>query len=434
MNDKKTKVFIRPAGGGVDPAAEAIFSAAGLQKRIAAAQEIYIKVNGIDFKPYCYTAPEVLESVIKRCRDAGARRVFVMENCTQSNFTRLVFKETGYTALCRRLGAKPLFLDEMPHARVRLPNMDDEVRIPRVVMKIADDPESFLYINVPKLKCHSMSTVTVGVKNQLGFVHQQDRIRDHNHRLHRKIADVYHVIRPAFTLVDALTAVFYGHYPPQGALGECLVRLDLLFGGEDTLAVDAVGARLLGYGVDEVEHLRLLREDGAGCGNLEDIEIDGPFNPPAEPYPFDIMNRFPPDVTIVRGAEMCCREGCRKNTETLLQTLYLDFGGGGGFAIVMGKGCDPAGVDALDMPVLLAGMCATDEHLDRLRRAGKKVYASYGCNNLARTAECLTKLSGVSFMRMMPHPYSSIYHLLAARLRRTHARLPGPLALLGIVK
>lgn len=431
---KKTKVFIRPTGGCIEPAVDSIFSAAGIEKRITAAREVYIKPNGIDFKPYCYTAPEVLEAVIKRCKDAGARRVFVMENCTQSNFTRLVFRETGYTALCRRSGTRALFLDEMPHVRARLPNFDYEVRMPRVVMKIAEDPESRFYINVPKLKCHSMSTVTLGVKNQFGFVHQRDRIRDHNHRLHRKVADVYHVVRPAFTLIDATLAVFYGHYPPQGAEAECLDRLDLLLGGEDTLAVDAVGARLLGYGVDEVEHLRLVREDGAGCGNLEEIEVDGPFDPPDKPYPFDILNRFPPDVTILRGAEMCCREGCRKNTETLLQTLYLDYGGGGGFAIVMGKGCDAAEVDAQPGPLLLAGMCATEEHLERLRKAGKKVYSSYGCNNLARTAECLTTLSGVSFLQMLPHPYSSLYHLLVARLRRTHARLPSPLALFGLVR
>lgn len=35
-----------------------------------------------------------------------------MENSTQCNFTRLVFEITGYADICRKTGARPIYLDE----------------------------------------------------------------------------------------------------------------------------------------------------------------------------------------------------------------------------------------------------------------------------------------------------------------------------------
>jgi uncharacterized protein (DUF362 family) len=70
--------------------------------------ECYVKVNAIDFKPYCFTSLQVTGEVIDYCRRAGAERVFLMENATQGNFTRLVFEVAGYRKLAEEHGAEPL--------------------------------------------------------------------------------------------------------------------------------------------------------------------------------------------------------------------------------------------------------------------------------------------------------------------------------------
>jgi len=59
---------------------------------------------------------------------------------------------------------------------------------------------------------------------------------------------------------------------PITAFQDKLVKkLDLLVGGRDTLAVDIVGARILGYQIDEVPHLRLAFERGLGEGDSTKI-------------------------------------------------------------------------------------------------------------------------------------------------------------------
>lgn len=391
-------------------------------------REVYVKVNGIDFKPYVYTSKEVAGAVIDYCNKAGAEKVFLMENSTQSNFTRLVFHVTGLDRVASERGAVPLYLDEGRQVKVELPHMGYDVKVSERVKHIIDSRGEVCYINVPRLKTHCMTVMTAGLKNQYGLVAHRDRSSDHNWRLHRKLADIYSVVRPDFTLVDGTVATIYGHYPPEALHKECLVPLNILVGGRDTVAVDAVCARILGYGVEEVGHLREASEMGLGCADLDHIEVKGePLERFKERYPYRLYDAFPHDVKVIRGSERSCVEGCDANTMALMQVLYLDFGGKGGFTIVMGKGHDPEEIDSIQGRVFISGACAYDETASRLmKRLGKKnVFYTRECNDLAGTTGALNKLMKVSPLRMVPiNPVKSVSLLLKAKLNRTTARIP----------
>lgn len=391
-------------------------------------EAVYIKVNGIDFKPYTYTSIEVTGAVIDYCREAGAREVYVMENSTQSNFTRLVLHVAGFEGMTDRHPAELLYLDEGRQARIGLPRMGYDVRVSKHVKRIIDDRDSVCYFNLPRLKTHSMTVLTCGIKNQYGLIAQEDRSPDHNWRLHRKIADIYSVIQPDFTVVDGTVATAYGHYPPRALHKKALVPFNILVGGPDTLAVDTVCARILGYDVDEVGHLREARDMGLGCADLDRIEVAGEtLDRFTERYPYELYDAFPPDVEVIKGRERNCLEGCRANTLALLQVLYLDFDGKGGFTIVMGKGHDREVIDSIEGRVFIAGPCAYDEVGRKLtRRLGKKnVFFSRECNDLASITGGLTRLMKVSPLSMVPlSPLKSIELLTRAKLHRTTARIP----------
>jgi len=423
--DNRCTVAARSTGPGLANAVRGVFDAT-LAPSLLRGADVFVKVNGIDFKPFSYTDPEVLDAALAAIRDSGARSVSVMENCTQGNFTRLVFRETGFAAVCRRHGARRLYLDEGRSVPVMLETMGYEVGVNSRIAHLARDPGSAVYVNIPKLKTHSMSTVTLGIKNQLGLIDQQDRIRDHNFRLHAKLVDIFRLFRPTLTLVDAVHAVYNGHYPAEAHLDRCVERLDIVVGGTDTLAVDTVAAGILGYSADEVEHLRLAREAGLGCGDRERITVDGALPEPARRYNCDILMDFPEDVAILRGTERCCKEGCRKNTETLIQTLYRDYGGRGGFTVIMGKGFDRERIARIEGPVHVAGTCAIDETMDILEaRPGRALLtSSHGCNNLAATIDAVTAHMRVSVIGMAPHPLASTMLLLAAKMRGSRARVP----------
>jgi len=390
--------------------------------------KLFIKPNGIHFAPYTHTAPQALAALLAYLRQHGYQRLFVMENCTHGNFTRLVFKVTGYDRICRRYGARPLYLDEGGTATVTLPGETKPVQIPRLIYdELIAHKENNRYLAFPKLKTHSMTTVTLGVKNQMGLLVQRDRMREHHFGLHERLTRIYRFIRPDFTLIEGLTATIHGHFPATANLDECLVRLNVLIGGRDTVAVDAVGARVLGYDPQEVEHLRLAAAAGLGCADLARIEVVGDLGRFQTRYPHTLLRRFPPGVTIVQGQERACIEGCRGNTECVLEMLGSDYAGHGGFSVVFGRGLPREELERLQGDILIVGPCAVAEAGEyvRSRYRQRRVYTINEHNDLRALTTYLTRLTGVKPLRMVPlNPVYAALLLGWARLHGLHARTP----------
>ncbi|HMF30440.1 MAG TPA: DUF362 domain-containing protein, partial [Candidatus Lokiarchaeia archaeon] len=298
-----------------------------------------------------------------------------------------------------------------------------------VVRELIERKSQNLYIDVPKLKTHSMAGVTLGIKNQWAYPRHFDRKWDHNFNLHSKFVDVLEYVQPDFTLIDGTVGTIHGHYPPAARLDQCVIPFRILIGGPDVLAVDLVGARVFGLGSEDVPHLQIAIDRGVGAGvtGLNDIEVVGNLNRFDQKYSYDLLPEFPPGVNLERGAELACREGCVNNPLSVLQVLYLDYGGKGSFDLVFGKGFDPTVIDSLKGPVFIAGHCAYEEVGQRLtaRLGPDRVYYSNACNNLATTSAALFHLMGVSPLQLVRvGPLQSLKALVLARFHHSHATVP----------
>jgi len=419
-----------------------IFEAAGGKSLLKSSGDVYLKPNGIDSKPYCYTRTELVEAVIHYWKEAGAKRVYLFENCTQSNFTRMVFSLTGYSDICRRYGVHEVYLDEEKSISYTFRGKASEsveeggyaettFNIPKFVTEnLIERADENLYINLPKLKTHSMAGVTLGIKNQWAFPQPSDRRADHNYNLASKLADMLDYIQPDFTLIEGIEATIHGHYPITALADKCVLPFRVLVGGTNVAAVDIVGARLFGLTPDEdAEHLKITLERGycGGVKSIDDVEIVGDISGFNKCYEWDLYPQFPEDITILKGNERCCREGCQNNPLTLMQTLAYDYNGKGGWTLVMGKGFDAVAIDAIEGKVMIAGHCAIKEIGERLiSRLGKKnVYLSGFCNDLRASTNALCHLMNVNPLLMAPMPFlKSIKLLLLSKIHGSQANVP----------
>lgn len=427
-----TDVFISETKNGIEPAIREIF--ANIEKDgsiLKESGEVFIKVNGIDFKKHTYTSPDVLEAVIKYLLDKGAK-VHVMENSTQANMTRIVFEITGYKKLCDKLGAKIIYLDEEESETFEFrgkPSMNDiskgyklkTFRLPKTILRIINNRDSITYINLPKLKTHSMARVTLGIKNQWGFPQHADRGIDHNFNLHSKLVDVYEHIKPDITIIDGTEGLIHGHYPPTVWEDRLVKKFEILIGGRDTLAVDVVGARIFGLNLEEIPHLKIANERGLGEGDLSKIRVVGKnLDEYTEKYDWDLLQEFPDNVMIVKGTELLCREGCLNNPLTTLQVFANDHKEKfkGGWFLIMGKGHDEKIVEILKekgfTKGLVAGYCAIDEVGEKLQKefGKRKVFFSDNCNNLAETVKAMLKLSGMTVFDLVSLPTEELMALI----------------------
>ncbi len=362
--------------------------------------------------------------------------------------TRLVFEMAGYNRLCKRTGAVPVYLDEEPTVAYCFPGKSSVTsdpqgyemttfRMPRLIHeKLILEKDANLYVSLPKLKTHSMSVVTLGIKNQWGFPIDADRGPDHNYNLHSKLIDVLSHVRPDVTLIEGVEGTIYGHYPALALADRCIRPFRVLLGGLNVAAVDIVGARIFGKRIEDVPHLTIALNRGlAGgikserdvtitgdCHDYDDLDLLNEWSSYGGQYPHDLLDEYPADVDIIIGSDKACREGCKNATLTTLQMMSFDYHGKGGWTLAMGRGFNAEVIRNIRDRVLVVGHCAIKEIGESLvDRLGKdKVYQATGCCELRFIIESMCHLMKVSPFKLVAPVNSVKATLLILQARWNH--------------
>jgi len=243
---------------GEDPAANvraAIEAIGGIGRFVSRGDDVLVKPNiGWDRLPSqaANTNPQVVAAVVKLCFDAGAKRVLVMDNSL--NDPRRCYTRSGIYKAATAAGA------EMPYMNVRrfvLTNTGGLVLGNWPVYRDAIEVDAL--INVPIAKHHSLSRLTMGMKNLYGL------IGGPRHRLHQRldegIADLTGFFRPKLTILDAYRVL------------SDTELLKTAIAGADPVAVDARGAELFGLSGADLGYVRVGAERGLGTYELSKLII-----------------------------------------------------------------------------------------------------------------------------------------------------------------
>jgi uncharacterized protein (DUF362 family) len=163
----------------------------------------------------------------------------------------------GFANLIRMARTEDL-LEKYPHVRFLDLELEPmEVRtsgdVSLLLPQVLRDQD--LHINCARLKTHMMTQVSVGGKNLMGLLPDNEKLRLHRDGLEPLIAHLGNMVWPELTLVEADLGM-EGEGSHHGDDIECGYYL----GGDDVLEVDAVCTRLMGLDPEVVEHLRGLAE------------------------------------------------------------------------------------------------------------------------------------------------------------------------------
>src|SRR5947209_18361029 len=111
------------------------------------------------------------------------------------------------------------------------------------------------FINLPVLKTHVVSTMTLGMKNPMGILPRPDRRAMHTLGIAQSIVDMNRGIKPDLTIVDGSVG-----QDGEGPLYGDKADLQVLVAGRDSLAVDLACCQLVGIKPRDVPHLKLALE------------------------------------------------------------------------------------------------------------------------------------------------------------------------------
>jgi len=246
---------------------KAMASLGGIERFVPRGSKVVVKPNiGWDVPPDRggNTHPKLVARIIEQCLQAGAKEVSVFDH-TCDSWSRC-YKNSGIETAVKDAGGKIApGNNEGYYQKVSVPlgKRLTEAKVHELVL------DADVFINVPVLKHHSSSMVTIGMKNLMGIV--WDRWYWHRNDLHQCIADFISYRKPTLTVVDAYNVMKQNG--PRGVSAGDIVNMKSLIVSTDPVAADAAAAMIFGAQPADVRHIQLAADMGLGRMNLKELSI-----------------------------------------------------------------------------------------------------------------------------------------------------------------
>ena len=269
MSNNSAATALAAVRGG-DPATmfdKAIEALGGISKFVKTGQSVLIKPNiGWDAPPEraANTNPVLVGHMVKRCLEAGAREVRVFDK-TCNSWDRC-YKNSEIEQYVSDAGGKMVPGNvESYYKPVTIPNgkILKEAKVHQLIL------ESDVFINVPVLKHHSSTYLSLGMKNLMGVV--WDRRFYHANNLNQCIADFLTYKKPDLTVIDGFNMLTKNG--PRGVSTSDVVNLKALIASTDIVAADAAATKMFGSEPSEIEHIKIADEMGLGTMDLTKLSI-----------------------------------------------------------------------------------------------------------------------------------------------------------------
>lgn len=272
---KKPKVAIVKYEGPTKSLKDAIKLSEGFDA-LKVSDRVIIKPNALtwDYDTYLppfgfFTTTRMVEDMVILLKEFGVTDISIGEGAVKiyegSPGTSDAMRNLGYEEIARKYDIKLIDFNEAKSERVGL--MDG------LTVSISEDAilTDFL-IDIPVMKTHAQTKVSLGFKNLKGCLKTASKRLCHHPELDldRCISLIVQKITPDLTILDGIYILEKGPMVTGKAH-----RADLIVASTDVFAADVIGTALMGIAPDEVGHLRYYAEENNRSLEPHDYEIIG---------------------------------------------------------------------------------------------------------------------------------------------------------------
>lgn len=201
----------------------------------------------------------VLSGCIEYLQDHGIRDICIMEGAWVGDNTGRAFHACGYDQACKKYNV-PFY--DLKQDKTRC--VDTPLRPMEICCRALD---AGYLIDLPVLKGHCQTRMTCALKNLKGCLPDREKRRFHAEGLHRPIAALAAVLKPALVIVDSLCGDL------DFEEGGNPVQTNRMYLGSDPVQIDAYGCQLMGLPVSEVPYIQMAERWGVGSATLEEGEV-----------------------------------------------------------------------------------------------------------------------------------------------------------------
>lgn len=259
MNDKD--IYVIYGSRGKEMVKELLY-AMKIEKDLKPGMAIGLKPNLVVAKPPesgATTSTDMIRGIIEYLKDFGFGNITIMEGSWVGDSTQRAFKVCGYDDIARTYGVA---LFDTKHDTYK------PYDAAGMIINVCDKPKSMDYlINLPVLKGHCQTGITCALKNMKGCIPDKEKRRFHTLGLHKPIAHLNKVIKPALTIVDGLIGDL------DFEEGGNPVEMNRIIAGKDPVLIDAYAAELMGYDPYDIEYIKIAEAIGVGSADLSQAHI-----------------------------------------------------------------------------------------------------------------------------------------------------------------
>ena len=247
---------------------ETVAALGGMQRFVKPNETVVLKPNiGWDrtVEQAANTHPQIVATVARLCLEAGAGRVRVFDRTC--NDPRRCYVQSGIAAAVEALADDRVNLEHMDRRGYQEIGLKDGVALQKwEFYKPALDADRL--INLPIAKDHSISTLTLGMKNIMGVIGGNRGILHRN--IDQALADINSVVHSDLTIIDA-TRILIANGPQGGDLDD-VRKLDTLIASADIVAADSYAATLFGFRPDQIPTIVAGAQRGLGVMDLTKVQ------------------------------------------------------------------------------------------------------------------------------------------------------------------
>jgi uncharacterized protein (DUF362 family) len=255
-----------------------IMHLAEYEKSLSKNTDTLIKLNlsWTKYFPACSSQPWQLEGVIKTLLEDGfpKEKLFSVENKTVVTDPLKGAQNNKWLPVLEKYG-----LNFTPLPDVEWIKYDFEhklLKLNQIFPEGIEIPKMFIgknIVHLPTLKTHGHSQTTGAVKNAFGGLLKEARHYAHKY-IHEVLVDLVIMQKQ---LHPGIFAVMDATVCGDGAGPRTMVPRvkNFILASADSVAIDAVAAKMMGYNPMEIPYIRMCDEMDLGVGNPDNIEILG---------------------------------------------------------------------------------------------------------------------------------------------------------------
>ena len=255
-----------------------VMDLAGYRNTLSRDRDTLIKLNlsWTKYFPSCSSQPWQVDGVIgKMLADGFARsRLIPVENKTVVTNPREGCRNNRWEPVLQKHGLtfQPLTEVDWQVYRFKSPLLKLNDIFPEGIQIPAIYPGRQI-LHLPTVKTHGHAVMTGAVKNSFGGLLREVRHYAHKY-MHEVLVDLLYMQRE---LHPAVFTVMDGTVAGDGAGPRTMIPRvkNLLLAATDSVAIDAIAARLMGFDPLSIPFLRMAHERGLGIADPRQIEIVG---------------------------------------------------------------------------------------------------------------------------------------------------------------